>query len=57
VSDPIRYRLEDAITEVANDLVGTLVHRAFQEYGIVVTDKLQKKLVDEICFASKRFGA
>lgn len=57
MSDPIRYRLEDAITEVANDLVGTLVHRAFQEYGIVVTDKLQKKLVDEICFASKRFGA
>lgn len=56
MSDQIRYKFEDAVTEIAIDIVGTMAHRAFQEYGIKLTDDLQQKLVDTICFTSKVFG-
>jgi len=46
-----RAKLDDAITDMAVTLVVDLIHRARQQYGVTIENRLRDKLIDEIATA------
>ena len=44
----LQAKLDDAVTEIACELVENMAHRAFTQYGVTISKCMRDRLIDDL---------